>query len=151
MLKRPVFVGLMVLAIVCNASAADITVSFTAGQNTYSRNVTIPQANAARCAQYNLAPSCNTAQVLAAGCVPAAAADVTLDNLVFRSCTIYTQDLAGETAFKADELYTALVARTANDLAQDVASTCAAFKGSNATARNNACAAIGRPNGCHIC
>jgi hypothetical protein len=153
MLKRPILAVLVVVAIVCNASAADVTIPFTAGQNTYVRNTTIPQANADRCRQYNLptSPMCTTANVVAAGCVATNFADVTLDNLVYRSCTIYTSDAAGETAFKSDELYTLLVARTANDLAKDVTDTCAAFKAANTTARNNACAAIGRPSGCRIC
>lgn len=131
--------------------AADITVSFTAGQNTYTRNTLIPQKNTRRCVEYNLAPGCSTAQVVSAGCVAEPFSAVTKTNLVFRSCTIYTADAAGEAAYQSDNLYEFLVAMVAKDLAQEVQTACTNFKALSGANQNTICASLSLPNGCRIC
>lgn len=131
--------------------AADITVSFTTGQNNYTQNTLIPQANTRRCAEYGLAPSCTTANVVSAGCVAEPFSAVTKSNLVFRSCTIYTQNAAGEAAYQADNLYAFLVQMVARDLAQEVQAACTNFKALSTANQNTICASLSLPNGCRIC
>lgn len=133
------------------AYAASVSISFTAGQNNYTQGTLIPQANAKRCAQYNLSQGCTTAQVVAAGCVAEPFSAVTKTNLVFRSCAIYTQDSTGEAAFHSDQLYELLVKKVSDDLAADVAASCVAFKALNQAGQDAICAALSRPNGCRIC
>lgn len=134
--------------------AADVTVPFTAGQNTYVRNVAIPIANEARCRQWPGVPArtpvfpCTTANVTAAGCVAAPFSAVTKKNLVFRSCTIYTQDAAGEAAFAADQLYQIKVEDAVAERDTDHTLSRAAWFAATQLQRDNACAAIGRPADC---
>jgi hypothetical protein len=141
----------LVIGLAAVAHAADVTVPFTAGQNTYTRNTLIPQANAKRCLQYNLNVGCTGAAVVSAGCVAEPFSAVTKTNLVFRSCAIYTQDAAGEQAYQSDNLYEYLVRLVAADLAEDVAASCAAFKALSGASQNSICSTLGRPNGCRIC
>lgn len=151
MKKSAVFALIAVLMLTTTAYAASVSISFTAGQNTYTQQTLIPQANAKRCADYGLAPSCTGAQVVSAGCVAEPFSAVTKTNLLFRSCAIYTQDAAGEALFHADQLYEFLVKKVSDDLAADVAASCAAFKALSVSNQNAICTSLGRPNGCRIC
>lgn len=151
-MKKSVVLALIALfALTTTANTASVSISFTAGQNTYTQNTLIPQANNKRCAEYGLSQGCTSAQVVTAGCVAEPFSAVTKTNLVFRSCTIYTQDAAGEALYHADQLYEFLVKKVSDDLAADVAASCAAFKALSGANQNAICTSLGRPNGCRIC
>jgi len=139
--------------------AADITISFTNGQNSYTRTVSIPLANELRCNAFPWTTAgsgvkrspvfpCTTAEVVAAGCVAQPFSAVTKTNLVFRSCTIYTADLAGETAYNSDALYERRLADVEGEKEADYQLSRTAWFAVNQAARDSACAAITRPAGC---
>jgi hypothetical protein len=157
-MKRKIVAVLAIQAMVAFAVApilfaASVSISFTAGQNTYVQTTIIPQANLLRCLQYGIIspPLCTTANVIAAGCVPAPFSAVNKKNLVYRDCTIYTQDAAGEAAHDADRLYTAMVTQVSQDLDFDVTQSCQAFKSATLAVQQSNCTAVGRPIDCNFC
>lgn len=135
------------------ALASAVSISFTNGQNNYVQTTLIPQENTRKCTQFGLVygSNCTTSAMGTSGCVSAPFSSVTKQNLVYRDCTIYTQDATGEAAYDSDQLYQRLVSQVSNDLAADIAATCAATKALSQAARDIECGHVGRPNGCNFC
>lgn len=147
-LKKKILIAVGVCLVARAAWAANISIPFTAGQNTYVQTVTIPAQNARACAQFRQAPNCTSANLVAGGCVAIPFSSVNKQNLTFQACTIYTQDAAGEAAYDADYLYNALVAQVRIDQQTDYQLSKAAWLAANQAARDTACVAVGRPAGC---
>lgn len=134
------------------AGTMDGAVTTTAAQDTFLQNNLIPAANAERCKKFGLSAGCTSGQLVSAGCVAVAFSTLTKATAgSFQSCTIYTQDAAGENAYAADELAQRVQDRFFQELAADIAANCASFKALSAGAQNTVCTDLGRPAGCRIC
>lgn len=146
MRKRVTVPALVAIALAASAYAANWTVTFTAGQDTYIQTKLIPFLNAQSCAKYKQAPGCSSANLVTGGCVAQA-----LSTAGYRACTIYTLDAAGETALNQDELNYRYVQRFFELNSFNVSAFKAACSAGNQTLQDAVCTAAGLSAGCNPC
>jgi hypothetical protein len=80
------------------------TVNFTAAQDTSAQTKLIPLYNRYHCKQFQQIGTCTSANLVSGGCVTRVVKTLTVD-----SCTIFTQDSAGEDLFLQEMLNQHLV------------------------------------------
>lgn len=134
------------LSWVGNALAAAFTVNFTAAQDTQLQTKMIPLVNTAKCAGRGLASNCTSANLVTAGCVA-----VAFPTVGYNTCTIYTLDVAGETAFLQDELNARLMDRFTQLNVVNTISFSTACKALTLTQQNTLCTDAGLASGCNPC
>jgi phosphopantetheinyl transferase (holo-ACP synthase) len=143
-MKNKISIGVLaVLSLVSIAYAANITFNITtAGQDTYIQSSIVPIANRDLCAQYGLGPTCTAGDLTAKGCVAKAFTTVTKRDLVYRNCTPFTLDSAGEAAMAADDFAKRQISRFEQEKTVQIANACSNFKGFNAAQQNAICALL---------
>jgi len=128
--------------------AGNSTLVYTTAQSTAIQTQLIPAYNRAHCRRFGATPTCNTAQLVSAGCVT-----VTKKTVVLDSCVIFSQDATGEAAYlqersnqAAFEAFVQLDASLAFDF-------CSTWTTMTTTQRNNICASLtpALPAGCAPC
>ena len=138
----------LVLSIPASARAAGHTITYTTPQETAIQTRLLPLINTAKCASRGLGPSCNSAALVANGCVAVAFPSV---KPLYNTCTIYTLDAAGIDAYLQDRANKALVDDFIALNNSDSAAYITPCNASSAAAKANACAAVGAPATCNPC
>lgn len=146
-MKRSLLVVLAFLGLAALLPAADSTLSYTAGQSNGIRTIVIPRYNAEHCAKVGLGAGCTTAQLVAAGCVVQ-----TVRTFVIDSCTIFTQDAAGESAYLKEAANQGVLAAYNRSIRNDnesyQAAECWRFKSLNQTQQDAECSLRALGPGC---
>jgi hypothetical protein len=140
---------LVVILIPMRLLAGNHTISYTAGQETAIQNRLLPLINAYKCASKGLGPTCNTAQLVAAGCVAVAFPSV---RPLFNTCNIYSLDAAGLDQYLKDKSDKALVDDFILLNAADYNAYVSPCRAATPTQIQNSCLAIpGAPATCNPC
>lgn len=139
--------ALLVAVAVPFALAGTSNLVYTAGQSTAIQSQLIPRYNTDHCTRFGLAPSCSSAELVSAGCTTQ-----TVRTIVFDSCTVFTQDAAGEAAFLKEVANIGLVTVNnkliSNENAAYTAAECSRFKSLSQANQNTECTLRGLANGC---
>lgn len=148
-MKKIALALLFIVLIVTVAYANNLTLVYSAGQDTQIQTKAIPYYNAKHCRSRGLAASCTSAQLVTAGCVVKVSRSFTVD-----SCTIFTADATGEAAL-AQELANNSFASLAEQVIalQDSVAFCNAFKAMTTVQQNVVCTSMvpSQGNGCSVC
>lgn len=142
MRKALFFVVLTALAALEPALAANISFTTSAAHDLRLERLRT-ERNAAICVRYGFAPGCNQTQVCNAAGFPGCDATIARDNRIHLPADIQATivTLAWEQVLDIE--------RKEQD--EDVSASCSAWRSANATARSNACTALGRPTTCRLC
>jgi hypothetical protein len=150
-MKLAIALVLILMASVADAGTLTATQTTTGAQDTYVQTVLVPLANTAKCARFGLAANCTSANLVSAGCVAVAFSTIARDSLIYRDCTIFTQDSAGANALASEVLALRLVDIVTQELANDIDDSCVKFKALSLAQRNQVCTDLGKANLCRIC
>lgn len=129
------------------AQAADSVLSYTATQSNNIRTILIPEANRRKCSQYGGLPAtCTAVQLTANGCVTRVARTLTVET-----CSIWTQDAAGEQGFLQEQENRRLVEILRVILPPDPADFCYTWGQLSRDEQNDRCEKLGLPSNCTPC
>lgn len=127
--------------------AGSSSLTYTAGQSTAIQSQLIPKYNADHCQKFGLGSGCISADLVSGGCQVTIVKTIVLD-----SCTIFTQDAAGEALFLKEAANQALIATYNRLIAIDVgsyqAAECSRFKALSQANQNTECTLRGLASGC---
>ena len=142
--------------------AATTSLTYTTAQDNRIQGAIIKNYNRRHCARFGRNEGCGSNNLVNNGCVQVSvctAAGLKVGSSkcndwsteFVESCTIFTQDAAGQAAYAKEILNQAIANEYATIKASEATDFCIAWDTLNNSAQNAQCAALGLGNGCRPC